>query len=264
MEKLCFLILLCLPLSLIAQVKANSSIAVWPEIQVGMGVGEAGILFLRNQYRINSDNRFNDLQSKGPLSGFERVEVSLGYEHEVTDHWRTGGILRYAAEDNVQMIFYSAFLRHNGLIKEFFFNKQIQLDYISQEKVNPSAQSGFKAELGRVYRLGGKNIVPAISYEAFLTSDLKKDKNNISENRFIDRTQLKLNITYEFSDKLRLSPYFNKQTKYYYVLVAPVYNNQGQLEQDGFTTKLNRVYPMLGLELKYTIKRTVSTASITY
>lgn len=80
------LLLLLLPLLGQAQSKITASTSLWPELQASLGVGEEGLLFLRNGYRINTDSDYNDLKDSGVLSAFERVELSLGYEHTLSEH----------------------------------------------------------------------------------------------------------------------------------------------------------------------------------
>ncbi|WP_299822917.1 DUF2490 domain-containing protein [uncultured Pontibacter sp.] len=264
MKKLYFILLLLLPALTQGQSKVTAPTAIWPELQVNYGLGESGLLFFRNQYRINTDGDYNDLNESGVLSTFERVELSLGYEQTFTDHWRGGAILRYAAEDFPKMVFYTLFLRHNGNLGSLYFNKQLIAEYTDQEERDAFGRFRGMAELGRRLPLKNKFITPSISYEAMVISSLgKKDQGNTQE-RTIDRTRLRVSLNYELTEKLRLNPYFMRQTDYYYVLVSPEYNEQGQLVKDGYTTKRNRVSPVFGLEVKYNINRAAQTASITY
>lgn len=264
MRKLYFILLVLLPALVQAQSKVNAPTTIWPELQVSYGVGEEGLLFLRNGYRINTDSRFNDLRESGIGSNFERVELSLGYEQTLSDHWRGGAILRYAAEDYPKTLFYTLFLRHNGQVKGLYFNKQLLFEYVDQEDYDSFGRFRLSAELGKRLPLGSKFITPSINYEAMLRSNLGKTYEGRTEERTIDRTRLRLSLNYEVTEKLRVNPYFMRQTDYYYVLVPPVYNEQGQLQEDGYTTKRNRITPVVGLELKYMINRTPETASITY
>ncbi|WP_439881365.1 hypothetical protein ACSX1A_19820 [Pontibacter sp. MBLB2868] len=264
MKKLYFLLLLLLPLLVSGQSKVTAPAAIWPELQLNYGLGDNGILFFRNQYRINTDSRYNDLRNSGPLSGFERVELSLGYEQELTDHWRGGGILRYAAEDFPKTLYYTLFVRHAGDLKGLYFNKQLMFEYVTQEKQEPFGQFKLLAELGKRLPLGSKYITPSISYEAMLHSDFGRETDGGSLKRFFSRTALRLNFTYEVTEKLRINSYFARQTHYYYVLVPPVYNAQGQLELEGYTTKRNRIAPVVGLEIKYNLNKATTPASITY
>ncbi|MCX2738539.1 DUF2490 domain-containing protein [Pontibacter anaerobius] len=264
MKKIYFILLLLLPMLAQAQSKVTAPTTIWPELQVNYGVGEEGLLFLRNGYRINTDGDFNDLKESGILSSFERVELSLGYEHILSEHWRGGAILRYAAEDFPKTMFYTLFLRHNGAVKGLYFNKQLLFEYVDQESQDAAGRVWLSAELGKRLPLGSKFITPSINYEAMLRSNLGKEYDGNIQERTIDRTRLRLSLNYELTEKLRINPYFMRQTDYYYVLVPPVYNEQGQLEEDGYTTKRNRITPVVGLELKYTFNRTPDTASITY
>lgn len=264
MKKLYFILLFLLPLLTLGQSKVTAPTGIWPELQVSYGVSDDGLLFFRNQYRINTDGEYNDLKESGILSGFERVELSLGYEHTFTEHWRGGAILRYAAEDFPKMMFYTLFLRHNGNLGSLYFNKQLLAEYTDQEEQEAFGRFRGYAELGKRLPLKSKFITPGISYEAMVISGFGKENQSAAQERTIDRTRLRLSLNYELTEKLRINPYFMRQTDYYYVLVSPVYDEQGKLVKDGYTTKRNRVSPVFGLEVKYNINLAPQTASITY
>ncbi|RAU83828.1 DUF2490 domain-containing protein [Pontibacter arcticus] len=263
-KRLLFLLLILYPLLSEAQSKISAPTAIWPELQLNYAVNDAGMLFFRNQYRINTDENFNDLKESGILSNFERIELTLGYEHTFTDHWRGGALLRYAAEDYPKTMFYTLFLRHNGQIKSLYFNKQLQFEYADQQDYDARGRFRLMAELGKQFAAGSKFLTPSVSYEAMVISKLGQKYEGQGEERTIDRTRLRVNLTYELSDKVRLTPYFMRQTDYYYVLIPPVYNDNNVLVEDGYTAKRNRVSPVFGLELKYTFNAAPQTASFTY
>ena len=173
-------------------------------------------------------------------------------------------MIRYAAEDYPKTSFYSLFLRHNGNIRSLFFNKQVMAEYMSPQDQEALGRFRLSAELGRRLPLRGRFVTPSLSYEAMLLADLGEEEDTQNQQRTVDRTRLRLNLTYELTEKLRITPYFMRQTDYYYVLVPPVYDEQDQLVEEGYTTKRNRVSPVVGLEIKYTLNRTANTASITY
>ncbi|MDO6389445.1 DUF2490 domain-containing protein [Pontibacter sp. BT731] len=258
MKKLYLILLLAvLPLLSHAQSKVSAPTALWPELQLSYGLGESGLLFLQNQYRINTDGRYNGVGS------FERIEFTLGYEHTFTEHWLAGAMFRYAKEDMPSSNFTSAFLRHAGTIKGLYFNKQLTLDYVNQERRDPFARFRLGAELGKRLPLGERFITPSLSYELLVVKDFGEETNELLV-RTIDRTRLRLDATYEISDKIRVTPYFLRQTDYYFVEVSPKYDEDGVLVEQGYTTKRNRISPVFGLELKYTFNRSISTASYTY
>lgn len=258
MKKLYLILTLAvLPLLSDAQSKVSAPTAIWPELQLSYGLGESGLLFLQNQYRINTDNRYNGVGS------FERVEFTLGYEHAFTDHWLAGAMFRYAKEDMPSSNFTSAFVRHAGSLKGLYFNKQLMLDYVNQERRDPFARFRLMAELGKRLPLGERFLTPSLSYEMFVVNEFGEETNDLLE-RTIDRTRLRLDATYELSDKLRITSYFLRQTDYYFVQVSPKYDEDGVLVEPGYTTKRNRISPVFGLELKYSFNRATSTASYTY
>jgi hypothetical protein len=264
MKKQLLIFLLLLPLLTQAQSKLTLPTTLWPELQLSAGIGDEGILFLQNQYHINTDSRYNDLDDSGVLSNFERIEFSLGYEHTFSEHWRGGAIVRYAAENFPKAFFLSPFIRHNGNMKGLYFNKQLLFEYVIQDEMEAFGNFRLTGELGKRLPLKSKFITPSLSYEALLVSEFGKEEDENEEKRFVNRTRLRLSLNYELTEKLRINPYFMRQTDRYYVMVPPEYDEDGQLLQEGYTTKRNRIIPIVGLEIKYTLNRTPQTASITY
>jgi hypothetical protein len=258
MRKLYLIIVLAaLPLLSQAQSKIKAPTAIWPELQVSYGLGENGLLFLQNQYRINTDERYNGVGS------FERVQFALGYEHAFTEHWLAGAIVRYAKEDMPSSRFASAYLRHAGQVKGLIFNKQVLLDYVNQDRRGNFGRFNLSAELGKRLPLGQRFITPMLVYELQVIKELEQEVNELQV-RTIDRTRLRLEATYELSEKLRITPYFIRQTDYYFVQMPPKYDENEELVAPGYTTKRNRISPVFGLEVKYTLNRATSTASYTY
>jgi hypothetical protein len=264
MKKIYLAILILLPLFAQAQSKVTAPSAIWPELQVSTELSEGSLLFFKNGYRINTDDRFNDLRKTGILSNFERIELTVGYEQTLSDHWRGGAIVRYAIEDYPKTQFYTLFMRHNGHIESLYFNKQFTAEYVRQEEQDPFGRFTAMAEVGKRLPLKNKFITPSITFDAMVINDFSKDDKFTTQERTIDRTRLRLNLNYELTEKLRINPYFMRQTDYYYMLVSPVYDEQGKLIKEGYTTKRNRISPVFGLELKYAINFTPHTASITY
>jgi hypothetical protein len=247
----------------LAQSKITASTAVWPELQVSFGVGESSLFFFQNQYRINTDSRFNDFKDTGLLSNFERIQVSLGYQYTFTNYWRGGMLWRYAAEDFPSTSFYTLFIRHSGTIKKLFLNKQFLVEYVNQEGQEATGRYRLMAELGKRFPIKNTYLTPSLSYEAAIFTNFRQES-SLSQERFIDRTRLRLNITYEVNPKLRVTPYFMRQTDYYYVEIPPVYDENDMLVENGYRTKRNRISPVIGVELKYTINRELPTASFSY
>jgi hypothetical protein len=263
--KICFLLLTFL-LShqfVQAQKKVTASLGIWPEIQISYKAGDNGLFFFRNQYRINTDPRFNDFRESGLLSNFEQIQINLGYEHTLTEHWRGGGIFRYAAENYPSTSFYNLFIRHTGAVKSLYFTKQFATEYVMREDQDPSARILFLSEVGKRLTIKQHTFTPAISYEAAVFSQLKK-KNTTAEERMIDRTRLRMNVTWEASSKLFISTYFMRQTEFYYVEIPPVYNEDDILVTNGYRTKRNRITPLVGFTVNYNINSQVQPASIAY
>lgn len=264
MKKLYVILLSLFPLLAQAQSKVNASTTIWPGLQASVGTGESGRVFLRTGFRVNTEENFNDLAKSGIFSNVERVELSAGYEHALSEHWRGGAVVRYAIENYPKIGFYGLFMRHSGALKSLYFNKQLLFEYASQEDQDAFGRFRLSAELGKRLPLGEKFITPSIGYEAMVLSNFGSEQSSDQLERTIDRTRLRLSINYELTENLRINPYFMRQTDYYYVDISPVYNELGVLEKQGYTTKRNRITPIIGLELKWSINDKPTTASFTY
>lgn len=247
----------------LAQSKVTASAAIWPAWQVSYGIGESSLFFFENQFRINTDSRFNDFRDSSVLSNFERIQVSVGYEYAFTDHWRGGALWRHAAEDFPVTNFYGLFVRHSGAIKSLFFNKQVLVEYVDQEEQNAAGRYRLMAEIGKRLPVKQWYLAPSLSYEAALFTDFRQ-ADTTSEERFIDRGRVRLNLTFEVNTKLRITPYFMWQTDYYYVEVPPVYDENDMLVTNGYRTERNRITPITGMEIKYSFNRDMPTASFSY
>lgn len=256
--------MLILPLFTQAQSKVTTSTATWPEIQLDKSVGENGTFFLQNQYRINTDERFNDLTESGLLSQFERIQFSLGYEHTFSDHWRGGALFRYAFEDYPKIKFYTFFLRHNGNIGSLYFNKQAMFELVNPEDQDTYGRYSFMAELGKRIPVESRFLSPSVSYEVLLLSPLGTEGGGMAKERTVDRTRLRISLNYELSEKLSLTPYFMRQTDYYFIMIPPRYDENEQLVEQGYTTRRNRIAPVVGLEVKYSFNKRPHTASFIY
>ncbi len=246
-----------------AQRKVTAPAGIWPELQVSYSTGEAGVFFFQNQYRINTDSRFNDFRKSGIFSNFERIQIAAGYEQAFTDHWRVGALWRYAAEDYPSTSFYALFLRHAGAVKGLFFNKQLLVEYVVQQDQEATGRTYLMGEAGKRFQVKQHIVSPSISYEAAVFTRFGEEATTTKQ-RFIDRARLRLNLTYEASPKLHITPYFLRQSDYYYVEVPPVYDEDDVLVTNGYRTKRNRITPVIGLEIKYHINRPLSPASFAY
>lgn len=254
------LLLFCLLFSVItlseAQVKkVHADALIWTDLQADLYLSNKGFFFFRNQWRHNTDADFNGLKDSGPLSKFYQMYVLAGYEQRFTDHWSGSVFARYTFDTFNDNTFFQAALRHNGKIGQTSLVKRLAYDYIRPEFGDSRGRIRPSIGLERNFKLGGNTLRPHISYELFFYQDFK-DEDPLIETRTVDRTRFRFAASYKVTPFLWLTPYFTKQTDYYYVLDTftgetddlgnPVIKEKGG--------KRNRIDPIIGLDIRFIIK----------
>ena len=233
--------------------KVRSEPLIWTEIEADYILPNKSFFYFRNQYRHNTDPGFPGIKESGALSKFYQAYVLLGYEHRFSDHWVSGLSGRYtfdADNDNKMLQFY---LQHTGKIGSVNFLKRLTYDYMKPEFGDSRGRTRLRAGLEKDFTVGKSLLRPHISYELFLYNDFQKDNETLIEERTVDRTRLRLAVSYKVSSFLWLTPYFTKQTDYFNVLATYT----GEFDADGNPIvkdeggKLNRIDPIIGLDIRF-------------
>ncbi|HSZ71149.1 MAG TPA: hypothetical protein VK750_00640 [Cytophagaceae bacterium] len=175
-----------------------------------------------------------------------------GYEHAFTEHWY-GGISGKA--NFVQIGSGSFFTRfnvaHRGHISKLFFYKEFAFEYLSYTiykgyKRPDEGRISASIGLGRKWQFGKKSLYVGVNYRLFVNFDLKDNKNGFYNNRKIDRTKLKAEITYGFNPHLHLTAYYLRDTEYYYSLGGTTASGSPIAD-----SKINRITEGIGFTLTY-------------
>ena len=229
------LFLFFLPQLVVAQRKTHNDVELWPELQADYVLGEKGFIYFRNQYRITTNSDLETLYRK---------QFQLGYEHMFNENWSGGLSERAALETNRNKFFTELFFRHQGHIGSVRFIKRGAFEYIHISDMDAASRFRLRAELDREFKVKELGIRPRVSYEIFLLSSLTGE--NPENQRRIDRTRLRLDVTFEISDHFSVTPFFTKQTDYLETIEQ--YDENGNIKIPG--GNLNEITPIFGLETR--------------
>ncbi|KAA9333727.1 DUF2490 domain-containing protein [Adhaeribacter soli] len=239
-----------------AQVKkVKSDPLIWTDLQADFYLKNKGFFFFRNQWRHNTDSDFPGLKESGALSKFYQVYVLAGYEQRFTEKWSGSLFARYTFDTFNDNQIYQAALRHNGKIGETSFIKRLAYDYIRPEFGDSRGRIRPSVALERNFKLGNHTLRPHLSYELFFYQDFKEE-DPLIETRTVDRSRLRIAASYKVTPYLWLTPYFTKQTEYYYVLDTFTGEDDDQgnpiIKEKG--GKRNRIDPIFGFDIRFIIR----------
>jgi hypothetical protein len=241
--------------------KTRTDPYLWPEVGVDYFLKNQSYFFFRSQFRHNTDSDIPGISDSGPFSKFYQVYLLLGYDQKLTEHWRTGLAARYTFDRNNDQKMIQGMLQHNGKIGKTDFIKRLTYDYLKPELGESSGRIRPIMALERNFKLGDHILRPHVSYELFFYQDFNSDETT-TDARLVDRTRLRLAVSYKATQNLWITPYFLKQTEYFNVIstFTPQLDANGKevLDSDGNVIlienkggKRNLIQPIFGLELRF-------------
>ena len=256
-KKLLLLTALCLllhPETFAQAKKISTDPQLWADFQVDYFLENQSFFFFQNQYRHNTDSDISGIREDGALSNLSQIFFLVGYNQRLTEHWRGSFSARYTVNGFNDNQIYQAALQHNGKIGETDFIKRIAYDLMIFELGEGLGRTRPMAALERNFLIGSHNRIlrPHLSYELFLYNNFQEQVNPDALSRTIDRTRLRLAVSYQVNKNFWLTPFFTKQTEYYNALTTYT----GERDADGNDIvkepggKRNRIEPIFGLELR--------------
>ncbi|MBK0401453.1 DUF2490 domain-containing protein [Adhaeribacter sp. BT258] len=255
----------CLNRNILAQTKkVHADPFIWTELQADYFLKDQSFFFFRNMYRHNTNSAFPGLKESGVLSHFYLTYFQLGYDQKLTEHWRAAVSARYTFDARNNNQIYLAYLQHNGKIGQTDFIKRLSYDIMNFKEGESRGRLRPRFTLERNVDFGRHRLRPGISYELFFYNNFNPDQTEIAT-RTVDRTRLRITLSYKVSPHFWITPYFMKQTEFYNVL--PTYVNELDadgnlvLDPDGNPVliekepggKRNRIEPIFGLDLRIII-----------
>lgn len=245
---LCLIFFLCtICMSVRAQQKVHLATDIWPEIQVEYVLKSTSFFYFRNQYRFNTDPDFNGLGETFPGEQLKRFQLRAGYEHTLTDKWSIGGSEMYGIEPNRKLLFTDIYVRHLNSVAGLQITERIMFDYLYYSN-SPIKVGRFRPrlDLDKVIRLNAWTIRPRVGYELFMNTDFKPDTH--TSGRRVDRTRLRLEVSFQPNPHVAIAPYFTKQTDY--LRTSDKIDDQTHLVTKGIDQ--NIILPIWGLDVRYT------------
>ena len=254
---------LSLPAHTFAQTKKDHTDPfIWTELQADYFLKDESFFFFRNMYRHNTNADFPGLRESGALSHIYLTYFQLGYDQKLTEHWRAALSARYTFDARNDNQIYLAYLQHNGKIGKTDFIKRLSYDIMNFKEGESRGRLRPRFSLERNVDLGRHKLRPGISYELFFYNNFNPDQAEVAA-RTVDRSRLRISLSYKVSPHFWVTPYFMKQTEYYNVL--PTYMNELDadgnlvLDPDGNPVliekdpggKRNRIEPIFGLDLRF-------------
>ena len=238
--------------------KVKEEPMIWADLQADYFLENQSFFFFKTELRHNT-NYVGLVESINLYQAY----FQLGYDQKLSEHWRAGVSARYTLDRFNNNQIYQATLQHNGKIGKTDFIKRISYDLMRFQEGESMGRFRPMVALERNFNfiLGGRTIRPHLSYELFFYNDFQPDDFQ-TETRTVDRTRLRLALSFQASDHVWLTPFFIRQTEYYNVLPTYVNEVDGDgnlvLDPDGNPMliekdpggKRNRIEPILGLEFR--------------
>ena len=248
---LCFFGFLFSPQASLAQQKVMRPANFWPELQVEYVLKNTSFFYFRNHYRFNFDDDISYLGENGLTKNLERVQVRAGYEHVINNQWSLGIAESYATEPTRNILFNELYARHVNAWGKIRFAQRASFEHLMRWPTNNNGRIRFRADLDRNINIGKKVIRPRLSYDLFYNLNYHLPKQVKNTQRLVDRTRLRLEVMYTFSERFSATPYFIEQVDF--TNKAPQYNEAG--EEVKPASKQNAYTPIFGLDLRYVLFR---------
>lgn len=226
--------------------KAKQSSAIWLEQQFFSDSLSRPHWFIESQFRYSTlKNNNSKISDSFP---FYRAQLMVGKLWFFNQSWQGGVSGRYALENNRSLFFSRLFLRHRGYLKKIKLIKRLDWEHIT-DSIDPSLYwartSGF-IEAERVFKLNKRIIYSSVSYQFFINHRTAQNPIPEDNERFIDRTRLRLNVGLPINRWL-VSLFLLRETDYFYA--QEVFDETGSLKKP--FRKLNIFTPTYGLSIRY-------------
>ena len=219
---------------------------LWPELQAELALPGNDYVLVTVRGQQNIDN--NAAGGTNRVLGFDERRVTAGYEHFWTEHWSGGATLAYVAAYKAYALVPEVLLRHRGRIGPLTFGQRLSLErtYPSAAGASALTNARLRVDLEKVFAVGRVGLRPRLSYEAMSHVRLLRASTDPDE-RTIQFTSLRGEVGCRLAPQLDLTPWVAYQSNYYF-----------SLEQSGPmglipAGRLNVVYPVVGLEMRYTL-----------
>ena len=220
---------------------------LWPEAQAELALPGNDYLLLALRGQNNTAN--NDLQAPNRFLGFDERRVTLGYEHFWNEHWSVGGTLAYASYSSTYLLLPEVLLRHRSSVGPLTFGQRLSFErtFPGQASAQGQTNARLRVDLEKILTVGTVALRPRLSYEAATHARILKSDTDPDE-RTIQFTSLRGEVGCRLGPRFDFTPWFAYQTSY--LITLPQFDALGKQTSGG---KLNAVYPVVGLDLRFTL-----------
>lgn len=191
--------------------------------------------------------------------GLDTRGILAGYEHFWNAHWSIGaqGLLIYGDADQ-RLFVPQVLVRHRSVVLGgLTFGQRLDVERSFPHNLNyapaPVDQgqtwTRLRVDLEKLVPLGAAGVAlrPRLSYEAATHLRLQKDATD-REERTIQETNLRAEVGVRLSPVIDFTPWFAYGSSY--LIALPQYDKNGLQVSGG---NLNNVYPVLGLDVRFTL-----------
>jgi hypothetical protein len=194
--------------------------------------------------------------------GLDTRGILAGYEHFWNAQWSIGvqALLLYGGTDQ-RLFIPQVLVRHRSpVFGGITFGQRLDVERSFPHNFNytpASAGQGqtwarLRVDLEKLLPIGASGVAlrPRLSYEAATHLRLQKDVND-GEERTIQETNFRVEVGVRLSPTIDFTPWFAYGTSY--LVTLPQYDKNGLQVSGG---NLNNVYPVLGLDVRFTLLQT--------
>ena len=227
--------------------RAAYGLQVWPELQAELALPGRDYLLLTVRGQQNTDNN-NDRHVPNRVLGFDERRATVAYEHFLGERWSVGGTLGYVSANKNYTLMPEVLLRHRSPVGPLMFGQRLSLErtFPSQPGATGQTNARLRADLEQEFPVGRFALRPRLSYEAVSRVRLLRSNTDPDE-RTIQFTSLRGEVGCRLGPSFDVTPWLAYQSNYFFAL-----------EQSGPmgtipASRLNVVYPVLGLDLRFTL-----------
>lgn len=145
------------------------------------------------------------------------------------------------------ILFNEIYARHIGNLGKFRLAQRASYEHIIRWPTNPSGRVRLRADGDYNMKVGKRIAKPRVSYELFFNLAYSLPERNNKPERLVDRSRLRLELFYPFTEKFAVIPFFTEQVDF----LKEEADTPGKITRTG--VKRNIYSPIVGLDLRYVI-----------
>jgi hypothetical protein len=208
-------------------------------------------------FYFENNNRFNQEPVLGktfPFNSIYRLYLLGGYEHKASEKWYMGASGKYVVNPFENNFFTRANISHRGDFRKMKFIKEVAFEHISRPKsdnphiiIQNEGRFSFSSSLVKEIKIKERPLFIILAYRAYMLFDFNNDDNSAYDTRLVDKTRLRLEVSYKFTDRMLVSLFAIRDTDYSY-RQSSFDQFQNMIVEEA---RVNRITPVLGLGFNF-------------